>query len=101
MKVLYAIQATGNGHISRATEIIPLLKKKCEVDILISGTEAEIDLDHVIKYRRKGLCYVFGKKGGIDIYATFKKMKSKGFFNEIKNLPVVDYDLVINVFEPV
>jgi uncharacterized protein (TIGR00661 family) len=101
MKVLYAIQATGNGHISRATEIIPLLKKKCEVDILISGTEADVDLDHVIKYRRKGLCYVFGKKGGIDIYETFKKMQSKRFLNEIKKFPVEDYDLVINDFEPV
>jgi len=101
MKVLYAIQATGNGHISRATEIIPLLKKKCDVDILISGTEAEVNLDHVIKYRRKGLCYVFGKKGGIDLYETFKKMQSKRFLNEIKNFPVEDYDLVINDFEPV
>jgi uncharacterized protein (TIGR00661 family) len=101
MKVLYAIQATGNGHISRATEIIPLLKKKCDVDILISGTEAEVNLDHVIKYRRKGLCYVFGKKGGIDLYETFKKMQSKRFLNEIKNFPIEDYDLVINDFEPV
>ncbi|MEI9933574.1 MAG: glycosyltransferase family protein [Ferruginibacter sp.] len=101
MKVLYAIQATGNGHISRATEIIPLLKKKCDLDILISGTEAEVDLDHEIKYRTKGLCYVFGKKGGIDFYATFKKMQSKRFLKEIKNIPVEEYDLVINDFEPV
>jgi uncharacterized protein (TIGR00661 family) len=101
MKVLYAIQATGNGHISRASEIIPLLKKKCDVDILISGTEAEVNLDHEIKYRTKGLCYVFGKKGGVDIYKTFKKMNSKRFLKEIKNAPVEDYDLVINDFEPV
>jgi len=101
MKVLYAIQATGNGHISRATEIIPLLKKKCDVDILISGTEAEVDLNHFIKYRRKGLCYVFGKKGGIDLYETFKKMQSKRFLEEIKSFPVEGYDLVINDFEPV
>jgi len=101
MKVLYAIQATGNGHISRATEIIPLLKKKCDVDILISGTEAEVDLNHFIKYRRKGLCYVFGKKGGVDLYETFKKMQSKRFLDEIRNFPVEGYDLVINDFEPV
>ncbi len=101
MKVLYAIQATGNGHISRATEIIPLLKKKCDLDILISGTEAEVKLDHEIKYKRKGFSYVFGKKGGIDFYATFKKMQSKRFLSEIKNFPVEDYDLVINDFEPV
>jgi uncharacterized protein (TIGR00661 family) len=101
MKVLYAIQATGNGHISRASEIIPLLEKKCTLDILISGTEADVDLNHFIKYRTKGLCYVFGKKGGIDFYETFKKMKSKRFLNEIKKIPVEEYDLVINDFEPV
>lgn len=101
MKILYAIQATGNGHISRAREIIPLLKKKCDVDILISGTEAEVTLNHPVKYKVKGLCYVFGKKGGIDMYATFKKMQSKRFLREIKSLPVEDYDLVINDFEPV
>jgi uncharacterized protein (TIGR00661 family) len=101
MKVLYAIQATGNGHISRATEIIPLLEKKCDVDILISGTEAEVSLNHFIKYKRKGLCYVFGKKGGIDIYETFKKMQSKRFLDEIRNFPVEGYDLVINDFEPI
>ena len=26
MKILYAIQGTGNGHVSRAREIIPILK---------------------------------------------------------------------------
>ena len=28
MKILYAIQGTGNGHISRARDIIPVLQKK-------------------------------------------------------------------------
>jgi uncharacterized protein (TIGR00661 family) len=101
MKVLYAIQATGNGHVSRATEIIPILKTKCELDILISGTEADINLNHEIKYRRKGLCYVFGKKGGVDIWETLKKMNIRRFLNEINNFPVEQYDLVINDFEPI
>ena len=34
MKILYAIQGTGNGHVSRAREIIPVLMKKGQVDIL-------------------------------------------------------------------
>ena len=101
MKVLYAIQATGNGHISRANEIIPFLEQKCELDILVSGTEADIDLNHFIKYRRKGLSFVFGKKGGIDFYKTLKQLQSKKFLAEIKDLPVEEYDLVINDFEPI
>ena len=101
MKILYAIQATGNGHVSRANEIIPLLKTKCELDILLSGTQADVGLDHVIKYRLDGLSFIFGKKGGVDLYKTFKQMKGKRFVNEIKNLPIEEYDLVINDFEPI
>lgn len=101
MKVLYAIQGTGNGHVSRANEIIPLLKQKCEVDILLSGTQADVGVNLPLTYRLKGLSFVFGKKGGIDFYKTFKQLQSKRFLKEIKSLPVEEYDLVINDFEPV
>lgn len=101
MKVLYAIQATGNGHVSRANEIIPFLEKKCELDILLSGTQADVGLTHFIKFNRKGLSFIFGKKGGVDLYKTLQQMQSKKFLSEIKNLPVEDYDLVINDFEPI
>ena len=101
MKVLYAIQGTGNGHVSRANEIIPLLQNKCELDILISGTQADVGIIQPVKYNRKGFSFIFGKKGGIDFYKTIKQFQSKRFLNEIKNLPVQDYDLVINDFEPI
>lgn len=101
MKILYAIQGTGNGHVSRAREIIPILQRKGELDLLISGTQADVDLPYPIKYRFKGLCFVFGKKGGIDVLETFRKGNLKRLFKEIKSLPIEDYDLVINDFEPV
>lgn len=101
MKILYAIQGTGNGHLSRAREIIPILQNKGEVDILVSGTEAEVDLPFNVKYTFKGLSFVFGKKGGIDLLATYKKGNLKRLYAEIRQLPVADYDLVINDFEPV
>ena len=101
MKVLYAIQATGNGHVSRANEIIPFLEKKCDLDILLSGTQADVGLNYPVKFKMKGLCFIFGKKGGVDMYKTFKQMQSKTFLSEIKSLPVDEYDLVINDFESV
>ena len=88
MKVLYAIQAAGNGHISRANEIISLLEKKCELDVLVSGTQSTVELEHFIKYRRKGLSFQLGKKGGIDFLATLKKLQSKKFLDEIKSFPI-------------
>ena len=101
MKILYAIQGTGNGHISRARDIIPLLRKKGEVDILVSGTEADVHPGYPVKYKLKGMSFVFGKHGGIDLISTYKKAKLKRFYNEVKNLPVKNYDIVINDFEPV
>ena len=51
MKILYAIQGTGNGHISRAREIIPIIKDFCQCDILVSGTQCDVELDFPVKYR--------------------------------------------------
>jgi uncharacterized protein (TIGR00661 family) len=101
MKILYAIQGTGNGHISRARDIIPILEKMGELDLLISGTEADVNLPYPVKYAFKGLSFVFGKKGGIDLLATYKKGNLKRLYKEIKMLPVEEYDLIINDFEPV
>lgn len=101
MKILYAIQGTGNGHASRALEIVPYLQKRAEVDILISGYQCELQFPFDIKYKLYGLSFIFGKKGGVDIWETLKKSKFKRLWKEIKALPVQDYDLIINDFEPV
>ena len=101
MKVLYAIQGTGNGHLSRARDIIPLLQERCELDILISGVQADIDLPYEVKFRRKGLSFIFGKKGGVDLWKTYHNSNTKNLIKEIRSLPVKDYDLIINDFEPV
>ncbi|MEJ7680294.1 MAG: glycosyltransferase family protein [Segetibacter sp.] len=101
MKILYAIQGTGNGHISRARDIIPVLQKNNEVDILISGSQTDVELPFPVKYKYHGLGFVFGKKGGVDIFESYKKSNLKVFFSEINCLPVQAYDLVINDFEPV
>lgn len=101
MLILYAIQGTGNGHLSRARDIIPVLQKNHKVDLLISGLQADVELPYEVKYRFKGLGFIFGANGGIDIVETYKKNYIKVLLNEINSLPVQDYDLVINDFEPV
>ena len=101
MKILYAAQATGNGHLSRAMEIIPHLKKLGQTDILVSGIQADIELPFDVKYKFKGLSFVFGKKGGIDYFKTYMKSNTFRLMNEIRKLPIEEYDLIINDFEPV
>src|ERR1700741_4315926 len=101
MKILYAVQGTGNGHITRAMEIIPYLQKKGDVDILVSGIQSDIELPFEVKYKFKGLSFIFGKQGGVDIWRTYWKMNSLRLLKEIKSLNVKKYDLIISDFEPV
>ncbi|WP_131536208.1 glycosyltransferase family protein [Pedobacter nototheniae] len=101
MKILYAIQGTGNGHISRAREIIPLLQKYGELDILISGTQADVKLSQPVKYQLHGFSFIFGKKGGVDHFKTWLNMNLFRFRKDMKQLPLKDYNLIVNDFEPV
>lgn len=101
MKILYAIQGTGNGHIARAGDVVPILRNYGDLDLFVSGSQADIKLDYPVKYTSKGLSFYFGKKGGVDIFKTFKKNSSKDVYKEIKKFPVEKYDLVINDFEPI
>jgi uncharacterized protein (TIGR00661 family) len=102
MKVLYAIQGTGNGHLSRARDIIPILQSKpIDLDILISGTQADINIPYEVSYHFKGLSFVFGKAGGVDMLKTYLNAKTVRLQKEINSLPVEKYDLIINDFEPV
>jgi uncharacterized protein (TIGR00661 family) len=101
MKILYAIQGTGNGHLSRAVDIIPELQKYGELDLFVSGAQAEIVLPYPVKYKSKGLSFYFGKSGGINFYKTFQQNSSKEVIKEINQFPVENYDLVVNDFEPI
>lgn len=101
MKILYAIQGTGNGHISRAIEIIPYLRQMAEVDILVSGIQADLSLPFPVDYQHRGLSFIFGQKGGVALWPTFKRLKTKALWQAVNSLPVEKYDLVLNDFEPV
>lgn len=101
MKILFAIQGTGNGHLSRARDVYPELCKYGTVDVLISGIQADVEVPFPVKYRLYGLSFIFGVKGGVDILQTAGKMKLFRLISDIRSLPVQDYDLVINDFEPV
>lgn len=101
MKILYAIQGTGNGHLTRAEDVIPILREYGALDIFVSGAQADIKLSYPVKYKSKGLSFFFGKSGGIDFLKTFKQNSSKEVYKEMKRFPVDKYDLVINDFEPI
>lgn len=100
-KILYAIQGTGNGHATRAIALVPEFKKLANVDVLMSGIQVEIELPFEVNYRLHGLSFIFGKKGGIDIWSMMTKVNFFKFLKEVYNFDVKKYDLVITDFEPV
>ena len=55
MKILYGIQGTGNGHISKSETIYPLLKKYGEVDVLISASNYSLTPSFPVKFKMKGI----------------------------------------------
>ncbi len=101
MNILYAIQGTGNGHLSRAVDIVPELRKYGSLDLFVSGAQAEVNLPFPVKYKSKGLSFYFGKRGGIDFYKTFQRNSSRTVVREINEFPVEQYDLIVNDFEPI
>jgi uncharacterized protein (TIGR00661 family) len=101
VKILYAIQGTGNGHLARAEDVIPLLRQYGDLDVFVSGSQADIKLSYPVKYKSKGLSFYFGKSGGINFLKTFKNNSSKDVYKEIKKFPAEKYDFVINDFEPI
>ncbi|MEO7310076.1 MAG: glycosyltransferase family protein [Chitinophagaceae bacterium] len=98
-KILYAIQATGNGHISRATQLMPYLKQFGEVDAFVSGANATLDPPFPVKYRSKGMSLFYGKCGGLDYWSLAKNSNLFRIYKEARDLPVEKYDIVINDFE--
>ncbi|MEL6122789.1 MAG: glycosyltransferase family protein [Bacteroidota bacterium] len=100
-KVLYAVQATGNGHLSRCMEFYPALSKHADVDVLLSGIQGDLELPFPVKYKRHGLSFVFGKNGGIDYLRTALSLKPLRFIRDVWGIDLKPYDLVVNDFEPI
>jgi uncharacterized protein (TIGR00661 family) len=99
MKIFYAVQATGNGHISRAMEILPYLERYGQVDIFLSGANNSLQLDASVRYRSKGLSLIYNNSGGLNYWQIGRQIAPRRIWQEVKDLPVEKYDLVINDFE--
>lgn len=101
MKILYSVQATGNGHISRAMELMPYLQQYGEVDVFLSGSNSHLNPKLPVKYRSKGLSLFYGNTGGLDYWRMWKELSLKRIWNEARQLPVEKYDIVLNDFESI
>jgi len=60
-----------------------------------------VKLSQEIKFQLHGFSFIFGKKGGVNHYETWKSMNLPRFFSDMRKLPLKDYNLILNDFEPV
>lgn len=101
MKIFYAIQATGNGHISRAVQLYPYLQKFGTVDFFMSGNNASLDVHLPVAYKSKGCSLHYSKCGGLDYWGIAKNIKPLQMFKDANALPLKHYDVVINDFDSI
>ncbi len=99
MKIFYAVQATGNGHISRAMELLPYLEQYGTVDIFLSGDNSHLVMDAPVKYRSRGVSLYYNSTGGLNYWKIIRGIHPLALRKEINDLPVEKYDLVINDFD--
>lgn len=104
MRILYGVQGTGNGHISRARMMAHHFQlRSSQVDYLFSGRDPRryFDMQCFGSYQtRTGLSFVT-HNGAISYLRTALGSRPINFLHEIRELDVSDYDLIITDFEPV
>ncbi|GLP96934.1 MJ1255/VC2487 family glycosyltransferase [Paraferrimonas sedimenticola] len=105
MRILFGVQATGNGHISRARSFARSFANHpdIQVDWLFSGREREQLFDMQIFGDFKvlpGLTFVTSQ-GQINPIKTARKLNLPRLWKDVTCLDLDAYDLVISDFEPV
>lgn len=101
MRILYGIQSNGNGHITRSSKIIhKLIKNGCEVDILLSGNNSQVNLSFPVKYKFTGFNFHYSESGEVNYFKTIWNINILKFIKDIR-LDVSSYDIVISDFEPI
>lgn len=99
MKILYSIQGTGNGHISRAEQLYPYLSRMGEVHFFLSGDNYTLKTSLPIQYKSKGLSLFYKSCGNLSYRTILRKTRPLQIIKDIQDLPVQRYDLIINDFD--
>lgn len=103
MRILYGVQGTGNGHVSRANAISECLKNYPEVEVswLLSGREANTLFNVAGRHiTRRGLTFA-SVDGQINYLQTMLGNNVFVLCNDIARLALKDYDCLVTDYEPV
>lgn len=105
MKILLGIQGTGNGHLSRCHALAQafIAEPSLEVDYLVSGRAREklFDMEYFGDYQwRQGLSFQV-REGRISVLDTISQNPWAQFWQDVRDVDLSSYDLVVTDFEPV
>ncbi len=104
MKILFGVQGTGNGHISRSRELVRKLKENGhDVAVIISGRKEEElkEIGIFEPYRvMKGLTLVT-YKGRMNYMETMFQLDLARLMSDVLMLDTSGIDLIITDFEPI
>ena len=104
MKILFGVQGTGNGHISRSRELVKKLKGEGhDVEVIISGRKEEElkEIEIFAPYRvMKGMTLIT-YKGKLDYFNTMFHLDLVSLMADIVLLDTAGTDLIITDFEPI
>jgi uncharacterized protein (TIGR00661 family) len=104
MKILYGVQGTGNGHISRARKMAAHLRARgADVTYLFSGRERErlFDMECFGDFEHRTGLTMVQENGAVLFVPTVLRSQPVEFIRAVRALDVSSYDLVISDFEPV
>lgn len=103
MKILYGIQATGNGHITRSLEVVRALRRAGhDVLVLLSGRRPDRlwGVEELRPYQaRQGLTFAVSH-GRIRPLRTVRGLDVTGFYRDVRSFDATGVDLVLSDFEP-
>ncbi|MGL1921188.1 MAG: hypothetical protein OCD03_09175 [Hyphomicrobiales bacterium] len=104
MKILYAVQGTGNGHLTRARVMAAAFRQQnIQVDWVFSGRNKDeyFDMQAFGDFKAyRGLSFTV-KNNRLDFIKTFFKADLFRFYKDLKSIDFSHYDLLINDFEPI
>jgi uncharacterized protein (TIGR00661 family) len=104
MKILYGIQATGNGHINRSREVVSALKRAGHVIYVVFSGRDQKKLWDVEAFEPfsvyKGL--TFGvSRGRIRYLKTLMGLDPIQFLRDVAGFDVDSFDVIVTDFEPI
>lgn len=105
MKILYGVQATGNGHITRARAMNHQFQQTPDIDVdfLFSGRKRDdfFDMQAFGGWQcYQGLTFAH-HAGGVRYIKTLRQNSLRQLYGDITSIDLSRYDLVITDFEPI